>query len=455
MDAMHYDTIVIGAGVAGLAAARVIARAGIKVAVLEARDRVGGRVFTLHTPSGGGGGGETIPIELGAEFVHGLPPETWALIREARLPTYELGGTHLRFAAGHLEPMSWQGDGSFSVFDRMLEWADAQPQRLDATFDEYVRLAGLDPGVASNARNYIEGFNAADARRIGVQSLARQQRAEDAIGADRLFRVQSGYAALPDALAAATIEAGGAIIRCHRVQRIAWAPHTVTVTGVDGDGRGFELRSRRCLIALPLGVLQSDLVEISPEPGDALAHARRLAMGSALHVTLIFKSRFWREPHSAAQAQLRPELEHLSFLFASDRMPATWWTPEPAMAATITAWAGGPKALLLQQRVASRGVRDALCMECLETLGQIFDRSLEELQQQLVSWHWHDWQHDELARGAYSYAPSGAVDASLRMTDPIAETVFFAGEHTDTTGHWGTVHGAVRSGIRAAAQITN
>jgi monoamine oxidase len=162
-------------------------------------------------------------------------------------------------------------------------------------------------------------------------------------------------------------------------------------------------------------------------------------------VTLLFKSKFWQRSDA--------KLAHLSFLFASEEMPPTWWTAEPDAAATITGWIGGPKAALYLQRVAARGGSDALLVECLSTLARIFGRSMEELRRLLSSWHSHDWQHDEFAMGAYSYAPAGAIDASERMTEPVEQTLFFAGEHTDTTGHWGTVHGAIRSGIRAAGQI--
>lgn len=66
---------------------------------------------------------------------------------------------------------------------------------------------------------------------------------------------------------------------------------------------------------------------------------------------------------------------------------------------------------------------------------------------------WHDWRSDEYAQGAYSYAPAGSVDASRTLTVPLDDTLFFAGEHTDVGGHWGTVHGALASGLRAAKQV--
>jgi monoamine oxidase len=65
----------------------------------------------------------------------------------------------------------------------------------------------------------------------------------------------------------------------------------------------------------------------------------------------------------------------------------------------------------------------------------------------------HDWQHNRFALGAYSYVATGGLDASRQMTEPVAETLFFAGEHTDTSGHWGTVHAAMRSGLRAAEHV--
>ena len=85
------DTLIIGAGMAGLTAAQALAEAGQHVLILEARDRIGGRIHTQHV------GSEA--LELGAEFIHGRPPELWALIEEAGLATYERDGAQLCFEA--------------------------------------------------------------------------------------------------------------------------------------------------------------------------------------------------------------------------------------------------------------------------------------------------------------------------------------------------------------------
>jgi monoamine oxidase len=139
-------------------------------------------------------------------------------------------------------------------------------------------------------------------------------------------------------------------------------------------------------------------------------------------------------------------------LFTDHGVPATWWTPNPSKAPLITAWAGGPQATLLHREFIA-APRSGLRDKCLASLARIFDMAIGDLENRLVSWHFHDWQSDEFARGAYSYAPAGALDASEKMSEPVEDTLYFAGEHTTTSGHWGTVNGALQSGQAAAAAV--
>src|SRR5438067_13710862 len=96
----HADVVIIGAGVAGLAAARRLSSAGRRVILLEARDRIGGRIDTHRAA------GWPIPIEMGAEFVHGRPPETWDILRAAGAIAYDVPDTHWHFNHGKLRRLA-------------------------------------------------------------------------------------------------------------------------------------------------------------------------------------------------------------------------------------------------------------------------------------------------------------------------------------------------------------
>jgi monoamine oxidase len=441
VDRIDYDTVILGAGVAGLMAGRLLAEAGRPIAILEARSRVGGRVFTEHIAIAGVI--DKIAVELGAEFIHGLPQETWTLVHEAALQTYELEGTRLRYSQGRLQPLDEQIEGGLGVLEKMTHWVRAQSPAQDMTFVEYLRRNSVDESARQRAIEYVEGFNAADSTVIGVAALARQQQAEDEIEADRLFRVRQGYDAIPNFLKAKIERARGMVLLDRRVQKISWQPGAVRMYGLDSEGQKFHLRARRAVITLPLGVLQAGTVEFSPVPAYVMANARRLAMGQVVRMTLVFSERFWEALG----------MKNLSFLFTQSDLPPTWWTATPDQAPTITGWVGGSKVAALERKITASGASETLLSQCLGTLATMFNVSTDYLRTRLMSWHSHDWQADPDARGAYSYAPAGALDASLNMTEPVQHTLYFAGEHTDTSGHWGTVHGALHSGMRAAGQL--
>jgi len=449
---VSYDIVILGAGVAGLAAARILAQAGRRVAVIEARRRVGGRIFTTRVADVAGR--RQMPVELGAEFIHGLPEETWRLLHQAGLEAYELDGVHVDRSGGQLQMHDEQREGGFAVLEGMVRWLAAQPAGCDMSFIDYLRLIPATAAARARAVAYVEGFNAADSALIGIAALAQQQQAEDQIDSDRLFHVRRGYNAVTEFLAQELQSAGGSLMPGSIAQRIDWRRGSVTVSGAFDSGDPFSVNASRALITLPLGVLQAGSLEFAPQPGDILAQAGRLAMGPVRRQTLIFRSRFWsalRVPQDTLQPGVR--LERLSFLFTDGALPATWWTPAPDDAPMITGWIGGPNVAVFERTADAAGYANAGLDASLRTLAGALGVSEATVREQLVSWHTHDWQADPYARGAYSYAPAGAIDASARMTHPVERTLYFAGEHTDVSGHWGTVHGALRSGIRAAEQL--
>ena len=381
-----------------------------------------------------------MPVELGAEFIHGLPPETWSLIKQAGLSTFENEGSTYRFDGSRLTAASEQEQPGTAerALEDMTRWVQKHPGGRDLSFIEYVKAQAVDPLAAQAAGNYVEGFNAADQRWISVAALARQQAAEDAITADRLFRVEAGYAAIPNFLAGQFVAAGGVLILDAPVKRMSWKRSAVSVEIARGGGDP-QYHSDRAIITVPLGVLHARTIEIVPRPADVLFQADRLKMGAVVHLAFVFKEKFW-DPQ-------------MSFLFAPGESPPTWWTPVPHEAPLLTAWAGGPKAELLLKLIKADGDAGELLDRALATLAKIFALPMADIRSMLSSWHMHNWQSDEYARGAYSYVPVGALDAPEKIRIPVDDTLYFAGEHTDVAGHWGTVHAALASGAHAADQI--
>ena len=416
MSNANPDVIVIGAGIAGLSAARCLADAGLRVLILEAQQRAGGRILTRRE-------GDEV-IELGAEFIHGRAPELWALIAEAGLATYERTGAFLQSGEGGLTPSEETRSGEQDPLEQLKSFPGP-----DCPFAEYLERFDLDAHARAEQLGYVEGFNAADARRASSMALGRQELAEDAIQGDRSWRLSAGYDQLPEFLRRKFIEAGGSLIFGSRVQQIAWSRGEVSV--LDGQGNRFE--APKAIVAVPLGVLQGADIEFRPVPVTLKQSLTRMRMGSAFRCTFIFKRRLWPE--------------NMSFLLTRDLLPSIWWTAHPAPSLSLTGWVGGPRAVSLLALPAQE-----LKTAVLIALAKALQVGPEEIAAGLTSFHNYDWQADEASRGAYSWVPVGGLDASEVLSRPVENTLFFAGEHTDTTGHWGTVHAALRSGLRAASQ---
>ncbi len=173
-----------------------------------------------------------------------------------------------------------------------------------------------------------------------------------------------------------------------------------------------------------------------------LSAASGMRMGQASRFTLLFREPFWN------QIADPPNLKDLGFLFSFSENPRVWWTTHPEPCNILTGWVGGPRAASLHQQTV-----EELSFQAVATLAKIFGVKPDSIRQSLMGCYTHNWQQDPFARGAYSYVAAGGINAPHQMSQPLANTLFFAGEHTDTTGHWGTVHAAMRSGLRAATQV--
>jgi monoamine oxidase len=309
-----------------------------------------------------------------------------------------------------------------------------------------------DPGRAQARRRalaYVVGFNAADPNRVGVHWLVQGMRAEEKIQGHRAFRPAHGYEDLLSILRTQVAAAQVQIFTDTVVQAIEWRPGRANILTRSAQG---TVSAPRILITLPLGVLTAQSgepgrVRFSPELPIAKTRAiQQLEMGRVLRISLRFRTRFWETLSDTRNSS--KTLANMSFLLSEDEWFPTWWTYFPRKVPLITGWAPFQCADRLQGMS-----RAAITERSVRSLASLLRVGFDRLAQELVDAYFHDWQSDPYSRGAYSYGAVGSDGAQGELAKPIENTLFFAGEATDVTGHNGTVHGALASGARATQEI--
>ena len=431
------DVLVLGAGVSGLAAAARVAQAGCSVRVLEARDRVGGRILTRR------GGRWPMPVELGAEFVQGRVRALLTLAQQAGLPIVELDGARWQSRSGQLV----RADDFAAPVEKILSRLPHARSNADQSLEQVLASYGADESLAEAAdltRSWTESYDAADPRRLSLQSLARERRAEREIEGDRVFRLVTGYDGIPRALRARIPPDRGQVHLETVANEVHWEPGAVAVDarGPLAAGRG-SFRARRLLVALPLAALraapgETAALRFAPPLSDKEHALHGLEMGNVVKLVFALQERIWE----------RAFPDELGFLFADGEPFRGWWTGYPVYEPVLVAWAGGPAADALSGLSTDERVDRAL-----ESLARLLHEPRAAIDRQIVAWDGHDWGADPFAGGAYSYVRVGGMPAQAVLARPVENTLFFAGEATEQAGHQATVHGALFAGERAADEV--
>lgn len=435
------DVVVIGAGASGLAAARALDESGYDVIVLEARERIGGRVFTHrdhNTP---------VPIELGAEFIHGSASTTEAILRDAHLASYDISGRRWEVAGDKIRPMH----DFWPRIDKVMRRLDPKrtPDRSIADFLAKKPGGRRLAGDRRLVRQFVEGFHAAEPQKISARALADGGSPRGEVRERRIGRVLDGYDRVVEWLASSL---GDRIRTSAIATRVRWAPGNVSVEAAHPDGRTRPaIDARAAIVTVPVSVLQAPpgedgAIEFDPDLRAKRQALEHIAMGAVVRVTLRFSERFWTSEWFAKQIGTE-EFDTASFIHTSDEQFPIWWTSYPVTAPVIVGWHGGPGARELAT-LASEQIEDA-ALNALSRQLNIPPRKLRGMAE--AAWT-HDWIHDPFTRGAYSYQVVGGADAPDQLARPLRGTLFFAGEATASEGGTGTVNGAIAAGTRAAAE---
>ena len=416
------EVVVVGAGAAGLIAAREAARGGKIVTLIEARERCGGRIETLPAAEFG------YAAEAGPEFVHGAASHTRALMHEAGLSLTPSRGT------------AWHADnGVLSVDDRSTPYAAEFRRALIALKDDLpvaeflarhfgeARYAELRRSIT----RMVEGYDAADPSRASTFALREEWMGR---GAAQQGRIAEGYGALMDFLLAECRRLGVAVQFGAVATAIDAAAQNVTIRC--RDGRAFAADG--AILAVPLPLLRSIAL---PQEARLLAAAALadIGFGNVVKILLRFSRKWWT-------AQGGQDLTDMSFLFSSAAVP-TWWTQHPEAHPVLTGWLAGPRA----NAVATLS-SDDIVARALASLAQNFAVTTDWLKGQLVAARAIDWGADPFARGAYSYATPRTREVLAAVDRPHAK-VWFAGEAFYSGAEMGTVEAAFASGWQAAQAI--
>jgi monoamine oxidase len=435
MPKRSWDVVVVGAGAAGLAAAEELSRAGLSILLLEARARLGGRIFTRRLR------GWPVPIELGPEFVHGRSQELFQIARDAGLLIDRLPDVHVDATAADWRLMHdfW---ARFEAITRQMRHVGR-----DRSVAEFLKSRRrMSPAQRRLAESMVEGYHAAFLERASERALSTA--GEPPLSPERQvqFRLVSGYNRVAEWLR------GRIDRRCCRIlfsapaRHIRWRRGAVTVRAAST-----EFRARHAILSVPVGVLKAPpeargAIRFDPDPPVQRRALERLEMGQVVKIVLLFREAFWEGTPAHERLQERQAREIAFFNLRNAAFP-TWWTAAPAQVPMITGWAGGPAAQVMLGLPGREVFRRSI-----EALATLFRLRAAKLRRLLVSWHLHDWSADPFARGAYSYVAVGGAAAPAALARPVEGTLFFAGEATEPDQS-GTVPGAIASGRRAARLI--
>lgn len=421
---------VIGAGAAGLAAADLLSRNGRRVVILEARDRVGGRMLTRQGHAGSG------VVELGAEFIHGRPEATLALLREAGIAVAPFHGDHWQLRDGHLAEM----DDTTLELHQLMALARAQvgDRSVESFLDEVSRKPEL-VAAADWMRNLVQGFDAADPARASLKAIVAEWSGHASVESHQGHPV-GGYGPLAEFMLQRLDQALVDVRLGAPVRQVQWSPGGV-VLQVDGVG---SLDASAVVVTVPLSILQLDAGAASairfdpPLAAKATAFAG-LAMGGVHRVMLRYAEPPWEQHFGGPVAAG-------TFFHAPGQLFPTFWTGATG-SPWLTGWCAGP-------RVAQVGIaNDAFIIaKAIESARALF-ADLPAAALQPVETRFHNWERDPWALGAYSYVAVGGAEARTTLAEPLGGVLFFAGEATDQAGEAGTVAGAIMSGQRAAREI--
>lgn len=415
------DVIVIGAGMAGATAARELAGAGLSVVVVEARDRVGGRTYSVRDFC-------DLPVEAGAEFIHGVDAEHWPVAREAGVSTrpssmargvlFDVGDGPRWLPRVLLRPGVWPSFGILRAIRRQ------RPPDLSAR--EFIDKQGYRGLARVMAEMTLTAHLPGSIDEVGILGLLE----------DRVLKLETG-------LNHRVVEGYDSLARFLLREIDVWTGFEVDTVRWGADGvslssrAGKEISARAAVATLPAGALAAGRVRFAPAlPESKLEALRHMRMGPVVKLLLRFREPFWPS--------------WLTTLVSGVGPVTLYWAVFHGMAGgappVLTAYATGPRAA----RLSSVSEEEAAAI-VIDHLQRLFPKA--NVRGGLEAWRRIDWATDPFAAGGYTFLLPGGTGARAKLGAADTGALFWAGSATQTPTIAASVQAAFASGRRAVAEV--
>ncbi|MGH7012959.1 MAG: flavin monoamine oxidase family protein [Stellaceae bacterium] len=403
----EFDVVVVGAGAAGLAAAKHLVSAGLAIKVVEARGRVGGRAHTVPTGLG-------FAVDLGCEWLHSADINPWAPIART------LGFTVDETLPDWGQRVAWfDGDAAQREWQAAME---AFYARLDHAAEESLDRPASSVLEPSNKWNALLGAisnwaNGAELDKVSARDYGRY----DSTYVN--WRVLEGYGAL-----IARYGEGLPVAFDTRVERIEHGGPRIRVVTDHG-----ALSARAAIVTLPTTAIAEEWIKFSPPLPNKIAAAAGLPLG-------IVNKLFLQLDETGAREMAREADRHL--VGALDRVKTGSYQIRPHGWPVIAGFFGGELSAELEHEGP-----EAMAAFATSELAGLFGAGIKSQLSPIAA---SSWGLDAFARGSYSMALPGHAEDRAALAAPVDNRLFFAGEAC-SIGHFGTAHGAYLTGEAAAA----
>jgi monoamine oxidase len=413
--------LVVGAGIAGLATAQILQKSGVEVHILEATNRVGGRIYTLTDFAKN-------TIEAGAEFLHGSKSAWFALAEEAQKSLVNAQNfQNVYFFENRLweerEAYSRHDFAEIDNFYDLLEEADFSEETDFISIAQFLHVINCPPEFRHIIDARLSMDYGTDTHKIDVQALQKVWQ-KWAVGDSTFFLDSTSYA---DLLTEICADALPAVVYEKPISQIHYTENSVRAITPKGE----TWEGEALVLTVPLGVLKKYIITFSPAlPAEKQEAIETIGIDAGLKILLKFQKPFWT-----------PDIGGI----VGNEFVQEFYPSGKGDDAILTALVMGDKAKYLsdlgEEKAIELVLRELDMMEGSHLASQVFEKG------KLI-----DWTTTPFQWGAYSYPSFQSEEAREILAKPLCP-LYFAGEATNTHGHFATVHGALETAYRAAKEV--